>query len=120
MPLITSEIRYRLLKYVAEHPDASQREVARALGVSLGKANYCLKALVEKGLVKIRNFARSGNKSGYAYILTRRGIRERTSVAHEFLRMKIAEYDALIAEIRRLRDEVQQLPEDTKLSAGRE
>ena len=105
---ITEEIRYHLLKFVAEHPDASQREVARALGVSLGKANYCLKALVEYGLVRIGNFARSGSKAGYVYLLTRKGLEERANAGRAFLRRKIEEYDLLTEEIRALRREVDQ------------
>jgi EPS-associated MarR family transcriptional regulator len=65
----TQEIRYRPLKYVAEHPQATQRELANQLGISLGKANYCLRALIEKGLVKVRNFRNSRSKTAYAYIL---------------------------------------------------
>lgn len=108
---MTDEVRYRLLKFVADHPEASQREVARVLGVSLGKANYCLNALIGKGLVKIRNFARSQNKGGYVYVLTGRGLREKANVTRAFFHMKMKEYDELIEEIRTLRGEVGELPE---------
>lgn len=106
---ITQEVRYRLLKYLAEHPDASQRELARSLGVSVGKVNYCVRSLVEKGLVKVRNFRNSDNKVAYAYVLTRKGLEEKIDVTRGFLRRKLDEYDAIRAEIDTLRAEVQAL-----------
>ena len=106
---LTPEVRYRLLKFIDDNPHASQRDVARALGVSLGKANYCLKALVEKGLVKIGNFRRSRNKAGYAYLLTRKGLEERARVTRIFLQIKVREYDALVEQIRDLKGEVEGL-----------
>src|SRR3954468_12414766 len=102
----TDEIRYRLLSYIEEHPDATQRQVAHALGVSIGKANYCLKALVEKGWVKVRNFRNSSNKSAYLYVLTPGGIEEKIDVTRAFLRRKRDEYDRLAEEIENLTDEV--------------
>jgi EPS-associated MarR family transcriptional regulator len=106
---ISDEVRYRLLRYLTDHPDASQREVARALGISLGKVNYCLRALMERGWVKVRNFRKSRNKSAYAYVLTPKGMEEKASVTYAFLRRKIAEYDALEQEIERLSAEVEAL-----------
>jgi len=103
---VPDEIRYRLLRYLDQHPEASQRELARELGVSVGKVNYCLRALIEKGWVKMRNFKRAANKFSYAYILTPKGIEEKVSVTARFLRRKIAEYNALSAEIDRLTEEV--------------
>jgi EPS-associated MarR family transcriptional regulator len=105
----TDEVRYRLLKYLEEHPTATQRQVARALGMSIGKANYCLKALVEKGLVKVRNFRNSNNKSAYLYVLTPHGIEVKIDVTCAFLRRKRDEYDRLAEEIARLADEVRRL-----------
>jgi EPS-associated MarR family transcriptional regulator len=113
-PTVSYEIRYRLLKYVAEHSDATQREVASELGISLGKANYCLRALMEKGLVKVRNFRNSGRKRTYAYILTPRGIEEKINVTHDFLRRKIAEYEILSKEIEELTGEVRDLAADSR------
>jgi len=81
----------------------SQRDLARALSISLGKANYCLQALIEKGLVKANNFRRSNNKVAYAYLLTPRGIEEKAKVTAQFLMRKIAEYEALEKEIQQLR-----------------
>jgi EPS-associated MarR family transcriptional regulator len=108
---LSPEARYRLLKYLTEHPDATQRELARELGISLGKANYCLKALMEKGWVKVRNFTNSKKKSAYVYILTPKGLEEKVNVTYDFLRRKVAEYDLLSQEIERLTDEVRQLNE---------
>lgn len=106
---LTHEVRYRLLKYLDEHPEATQRELARELGVSVGKVNYCLKALMEKGWIKARNFRNSNHKSAYLYVLTPKGIEEKVSVTTSFLRRKIAEYDVLRQEIDRLNAEVEQL-----------
>jgi EPS-associated MarR family transcriptional regulator len=105
-PRVSDEIRYRLLKYLADHPHASQRELARELGISLGKANYCLRALVEKGWVKLRNFSNSDRKSAYAYVLTPRGVNEKLNVTAAFLRRKIAEYDDVARQIDALRAEL--------------
>ncbi len=106
---ISDDVRYHLLKYLADHPEASQREVARELGISLGKVNYCLKALMQKGWVKVRNFTSSEHKTAYAYILTARGIDEKVNVTGAFLRRKVAEYELLVKEIETLRAEVDEL-----------
>ena len=106
---ISAEVRYRLLRYLADHPDASQRELARELGVSLGKVNYCLRALIQKGWVKARNFQNSNHKAGYLYVLTPNGIEEKVNVTSAFLRRKLDEYDLLTKEIERLTREVSEL-----------
>jgi EPS-associated MarR family transcriptional regulator len=111
---VSYEIRYRLLKYVAEHPDATQREFASELGISLGKANYCLRALMEKGLVKARNFRNSRTKTAYSYVLTSRGLEDKMNVTIDFLRRKIAEYDLLSKEIEQLTHEVRDLCADPR------
>jgi EPS-associated MarR family transcriptional regulator len=105
-PEISGEVRYRMLKFISEHPDASQRDVARALDVSLGKVNYCMRALIAKGFVKIKRFVHSGKKVSYTYLLTRHGIEERAAAGRAFLHSKMREYDALLEEIRSLRTEV--------------
>jgi EPS-associated MarR family transcriptional regulator len=87
-------------------PEMSQRELAEALGVSVGAANYCLKALVEKGWVKLENFQKNPNKLGYLYLLTPMGIRAKAQLTTSFLRRKLAEYEALQAEIHQLQAEV--------------
>src|SRR6266566_3749408 len=106
IPVISDEIRYRILSYLNEHPEASQRDVAKALGVSVGKVNYCLRALIEKGLLKMRNFRNSKNKRAYTYILTPKGIEEKVNVTLRFLRRKMEEYNALSTEIERLNREL--------------
>ena len=103
---LTDEVRYRLLLYLDQHPEASQRELARELGVSVGKINYCMRALVERGWVKMRNFRKSTHKLSYAYILTPKGLEEKVRVTSSFLRRKLAEYEALSAEIERLTRQV--------------
>ncbi len=100
------EAHLRILKIVAEEPDLSQRELAQRLGVSLGKTNYLVRALLEKGLLKARNFRRSPNKLQYAYLLTPNGIAAKVRLTREYLERKEAEYEALRAEIRALRQEV--------------
>lgn len=99
-------MRYRILKLLEEDPGLSQRELARRLGVSLGKAHYCLRALIDKGLVKAGNFRRNPDKRVYAYLLTPRGIEEKARAARRFLQRKLAEYEALEREIEALRREV--------------
>jgi len=106
---LTAEVRYRLLKYLAEHPEASQRDLARELGVSVGKVNYCLRALIEKGWVKARNFRNSRHKAAYLYVLTPNGVEEKVNVTATFLRRKLDEYEMLSKEIERLTREVSEL-----------
>lgn len=115
---ISEEIRYRLLRYLQDHPEASQRELARQLGVSVGKANYCLRALIEKGLLKVRNFRNGNNKLMYAYHLTPKGIGEKINLTYAFLRRKMAEYDSLAGEIERLNREVREAELSAEQSAA--
>jgi EPS-associated MarR family transcriptional regulator len=89
-----------------ENPDATQRELANALGVSLGKANYCVKALIEKGFIKARNFKNSDSKRAYLYVLTPQGIEAKAKISVHFLKRKIKEYEALRAEIDQLQHEI--------------
>src|SRR5688572_21511336 len=107
-PPLSDETHYRLLTYLTEHPEASQRELASELGVSVGKINYCLRALLGKGLVKIRNFKNSNNKLAYAYLLTPSGFEEKANVTYRFFQRKLAEYEALSKEIERLSAEVKE------------
>ena len=94
---------YRVMRILQENPDLTQRELAEKLGVSVGGLNYCLKALMEKGLVKMRNFASSKNKFGYVYVLTPLGMAEKAAITHRFLQRKMDEYEALRAEIEALK-----------------
>jgi EPS-associated MarR family transcriptional regulator len=104
--MLTDEVRYKLFRLLEANPHLSQRDVARELGVSLGKVNYCLKALMEKGWVKATNFKNSKSKSAYMYFLTPRGIEEKASLTARFLQWKMQEYEELKAEIERMRAEV--------------
>ena len=97
---------FRVMRILQENPDLTQRELADKLGISVGGLNYCLKALMEKGLVKMKNFANSKNKFGYVYVLTPIGMAEKASITHRFLQRKMDEYEALKAEIEALRSEV--------------
>ena len=106
---MNDETNYRLFKILEKKPVSGQRELAETLGVSLGKANYCLKALLSKGLVKIENFRRSSNKKGYLYTLTPDGVREKAAVTIRFLKRKMAEYESLRNEIQVLKTEVSEL-----------
>lgn len=100
------EIHLQLLKLIEQYPNWTQRQLAQSLGVSLGKANYCLKALKEKGWVKWGNFSQNPNKLAYMHLLTPQGIAQKLSLTAYFLRRKEAEYDQLQAEIRALREEL--------------
>jgi EPS-associated MarR family transcriptional regulator len=98
---------YKLLRLIEANPSIQQREMAKAMGVSLGKANYCLQALVQKGLVKMDNFRRSDNKLAYSYLLTPSGIEEKTRLTVNFLKNKLAEYEVIRNEIEELRQEAE-------------
>ena len=102
----STEIRYRLLKLLESNPCLTQRQMAEAMGISLGKFNYCLRELVKKGIVKIERFTASGNKAAYMYILTPDGVEQKTKITASFLRRKMAEYEQLKKEIQELRQEV--------------
>lgn len=106
--MLTDEYRYKILKLVESRPEISQRELAAELGISLGKTNYCLKALIEKGLLKASNFKNNNNKLAYMYLLTPKGLEEKAVITGRFLKRKIQEYEALEAEIKLLRKETQQ------------
>lgn len=101
------DTRFRVLRLLEERPDMTQREIADALGISLGGVNYCLRALANKGMVKIQNFRNSKNKVGYLYLLTPEGVGEKVALTEAFLRRKMAEYEALRAEIESLRGEAE-------------
>ena len=108
------ENHLRLLRLIEAKPDLSQRDLSRELGMSLGKVNYCLNALVDKGLVKVGNFRNNDNKLSYAYLLTPRGIKSKALITAHFLQRKMAEYEALKAEIAELKREVSATAETNK------
>jgi EPS-associated MarR family transcriptional regulator len=99
--------RLQVLKLLQANPSLSQRQLAAELGVSLGKANYCLRALVEKGLVKLGNFSKNPNKRQYAYVLTPAGLEEKTRITLGFLKRKEAEFEAIKREIEALRGDLE-------------
>lgn len=100
------ETHYKVMRLLEENPDLTQRELAQSLGVSLGSVNYCLRALVDKGWVTIKNFAYSKNKFGYIYVLTPTGLAEKVIITQRFLQRKMDEYEQLKAEIEALKSEV--------------
>ncbi len=104
---LQEDTNFRLMKLLHENPRMSQRELAKALGISFGAINYCLNALIEKGLVKIHNFSQNQNKFGYAYLLTPSGISEKALLTGRFLNRKLQEYEALKAEIKALQLEIE-------------
>ena len=105
MPQPHQEIHLKVLRHLENDPEITQRELAKKLGISLGKANYCLKALMDKGLIKAGNFKNSNNKSAYIYLLTPKGIEEKSRITIHFLKRKIEEYEQLQVEIDQLRRE---------------
>ena len=96
---LQEDTHFRVLSLLEQNPDMSQRDLAKALGVSLGGLNYSLKALMERGMVKAQNFSKSERKLAYAYVLTPQGLAEKTKLTARFLKRKMEEYDALKAEI---------------------
>lgn len=106
MPQNTQEIHLKVLRHLEDNPEVSQRELAEMLGVSLGKTNYCLKALINKGLVKANNFKNNANKRAYLYVLTPKGMETKARVSVRFLQRKMEEYEALKLEIEQLKAEI--------------
>lgn len=93
------DVRFKILRMLEAHPDYTQRDLANALGISLGGVNYCLQSLIQKGFVKVANFRQSDNKLRYTYLLTPSGISERAVLTGRFLQRKIREYEIVKAEI---------------------
>jgi len=104
--MLTDEMRYKLMRVLEANPSMSQRELASELGVSLGRVNYCLQALVRKGQIKAKNFSKSSNKAAYRYLLTPSGLEQKANLTVRFLKAKTREYEALRVEIERLRREM--------------
>ena len=101
-----SDIEYKVLKYFEDNPHLTQRQISRELGLSLGKTNYVIRALSDKGWVKLRNFKRSDHKLGYLYLITPEGIINKSKLTQSFLRRKIKEYNRLKEEIDQLNNEL--------------
>ena len=106
---MNESIQYHILKQIQDNPEITQRELASKAGVSVGKVNYCLKALMDKGLIKAINFKNSRSKAAYLYKLTPKGIEEKAKHTVRFLKYKMAEYDRIKAEIEELRQEAGKL-----------
>jgi EPS-associated MarR family transcriptional regulator len=103
--MASDDVRYRLMRLLETNPEMSQRDVARELGISLGKVNYCLRALVQRGWIKATNFTNSRNKAAYMYLLTPRGIEAKAKITMQFLQTKMREYEELKVEIEQIRHE---------------
>ena len=103
------DIRLDLLRKLESNPHCTQRELSRVMGVSLGKVNYCMKKLTEKGLIKLTNFTHNPNKMGYTYLLTPQGIDEKSRLTFSFLKKKVIEYEILKIEINELKLESEEM-----------
>ena len=108
------DIRLDLLRKLESSPHYTQRDLSREVGVSLGKVNYCMKKLTEKGWVKLTNFSRSSNKFGYAYLLTPSGIEEKSRLTFSFLKRKVIEYEILKKEINELKLESEEMANEKR------
>ena len=100
-PLFKDEEYFNIIRKISKDSNISQREMSAELGISLGKVNYCLRALKEKGFIKIKNFRKSANKMKYFYVLTPKGISEKTKITIRFMQQKMREYDELKKEIKK-------------------
>ena len=108
------DIRLDLLRKLESNPEYTQRELSKEMGVSLGKVNYCIKKLTEKGWIKLTNFKQNPNKVGYAYFLTPRGIEEKTKLTFSFLKRKVIEYELLKKEINELKLESEEMTNERR------
>lgn len=97
---------YRIYKLIHDNPEISQRELARILGISLGKANYCLQGLIGKGMIKASRFCNNKNKSVYLYLLTPKGIEDKAKVTLRYLKRRMKEYDEIREEIAQIKEEM--------------
>ena len=100
---MSTETHLKILKHIQSNPEASQRQLAKELGISVGKVNYCIRALIDKGFVKAGNFKRNTDKLSYLYLLTPHGIEEKLKLTASFLQRKLVEYEQLTLEIEQLR-----------------
>ncbi|MCB1144793.1 MAG: MarR family EPS-associated transcriptional regulator [Leptospiraceae bacterium] len=100
---MNSEIRHKILKLLYNNPSLTQRELSEELGLSLGQVNYCLKAVIDKGWIKVKNFKNSQNKLAYSYLLTPSGIEEKIRLTFEYYKIKKKEYEEIKSEIEELK-----------------
>ena len=110
----TKDIHLDLLRKLESNPECTQRELSEEMGVSLGKINYCMKKLTEKGWVKLSNFSHNLNKVGYIYLLTPKGIEQKTRLTFAFLAIKLEEYEMLKGEISKLKQDAEKLKSEQK------
>jgi len=119
-PFRINEIHLQVLRAVESRPGLTQRELAKELGVSLGKAHYCMKALIDKGLVKMGNFSHNQKKMDYAYLLTPSGIKSKAVLTAHFLERKAAEYAMLKSELEKHENDIRNLYQDKKITIAEE
>lgn len=112
--MLDDGLSYQLLHLLSTKPSLSQRAIAKSLGMSLGKINYALKALMEKGLIKVEEFYNSKNKRAYSYILTPKGIEEKAAVTMRYFKKKMQEYEQLQQELKELKKEVEKIESKEK------
>ena len=105
--MLSEEMRYKVMRLLEANPGMSQRDAARELGISLGKLNYCVQALIDKGWLKVSRFKNSRSKAAYMYLLTPHGIEEKAKLTLVFLQIKMREYETLRAEIEQIRRDVE-------------
>ncbi|MGD8926319.1 MAG: MarR family EPS-associated transcriptional regulator [Thioalkalispiraceae bacterium] len=113
--MINDELKYHLLKLLENDPNMSQRAISKKMGISLGKVNYCLHALIDKGIIKAKNFYKNKNKTAYTYFLTPKGMEEKAKITFRFLQAKLSEYEELKTEIEEIRKEASQLSDKTSV-----
>lgn len=113
---LQKDTHFRVLRLLQENPEMSQRELAEAVGVSVGGIHYVLNALIDKGLVKLGNFTAAEDKRRYAYVLTPKGIAQKAALTHAFLVQKVEEYEALREEIEQIRFEVDEFGSNSDIS----
>jgi EPS-associated MarR family transcriptional regulator len=104
--------KFQILKSLERDSHSTQRQLSNDLGVSLGKVNYCLKSLIEKGFIKVNNFRNNKNKIQYSYLLTPNGVEEKAKLTLDFIRIKTQEYDTLKEEIESLKQEAKDMDRD--------
>ena len=100
-----NEIRRKILSILLKNPTITQRDLSKKMGVSLGKVNYCLNSVIEKGLVKVNNFKNSGNKKSYSYILTSEGLEQKAKLTIDYIQRKMQEYESIRNELELLKEE---------------
>ena len=108
------DIHLELLRKLEANPEYTQRDLSKVMGVSLGKVNYCMKKLIDKGLIKWKSFTKNPNKRGYAYLLTTKGIEEKARLTYIFLKLKMEEYELLKDEITLLKKDAEKIQSKRK------